>query len=140
MLDVATHLQLCRITSATLVSQEYHKTIQTSRGSEAVLQKKYRFFKKSPPFYRNSSVTSGPKTLQLCCTSPQNQPSATGVTHFLDVLVRSDLHIIVFIYIYLHIKALCTLLCRFAVFPSPLLSHGKQIGAAVQCPVQLLHH
>ena len=82
MLDVATHLQLCRITSATLVSQEYHKTIQTSRGLEVDLQKKYRFFKKFSPFYRNSSVTNSPKTLQLCCASSQNQPSATGVAHF----------------------------------------------------------
>ena len=82
MLDVATHLQLCRITSATLVSQEYHKTAQTSRGSEANLQKKYRYFKKSAHFYRNSSVTNSPKTLQLCCASRQNQPSATASAHF----------------------------------------------------------
>lgn len=82
MLDVATHLQLCRITSATLVQQEYHKAIQTSRGLELDLQKKYRFFKKFSPFYRNSSVTKSPKTLQLCCASPQNQPSATGIAHF----------------------------------------------------------
>ena len=82
MLYVATCLQLCRITSATLVSQEYHKTAQTSRGSEANLQKKYRFFKKSSPFYRNSSVTKSPKTLQLCCASRQNQPSATASAHF----------------------------------------------------------
>lgn len=83
MLDVATHLQLCRITSATLVSQEYHKTIQTSRGLELDLQKKYRFFKKFSPFYRNSSVTKSPKTLQLCCASRQNKPSATASAHFL---------------------------------------------------------
>lgn len=138
MLDFATCLQLCCITSATLVSQEYHKSAQTSRGSEAVLQKKYRYFKNFPHFYRNPSVTSSPKTLQLCCASPQNQPSATAFAHFLDVLVHSSLHIIVFIYIYLHIKALCTLLCRFVVFPSPLLSHRKQIGAAVQWPAQQL--
>ena len=82
MLYIATCLQLCRITSATLVSQEYHKTAQTSRGSEANLQKKYRYFKKSAHFYRNSSVTNGPKALQLCCASLQNQPSATGSAHF----------------------------------------------------------
>ena len=82
MLYAATCLQLCRITSATLVSQEYHKTIQTSRGSKANLQKKYRFFKISPLFYRNSSVTKAPKTLQLCCASLQNQPSATASAHF----------------------------------------------------------
>ncbi len=46
------------------------------------MQKKYRFFKKFSPFYRNSSVTNSPKTLQLCCASPQNQPSATGIAHF----------------------------------------------------------
>ena len=82
MLYAATCLQLCRITSATLVSQEYHKTIQTSRGSKANLQKKYRFFKIFPLFYRNSSVTKVPKTLQLCCASLQNQPSATASAHF----------------------------------------------------------
>lgn len=82
MLYAATCLQLCRITSATLVSQEYHKAIQTSRGSKANLQKKYRFFKIFPLFYRNSSVTKVPKTLQLCCASLQNQPSATASAHF----------------------------------------------------------
>ena len=102
MLDVATHLQLCRITSATLVSQEYHKTIQTSRGSEAVLKKKYRFFKKIPPFYRNSSVTNNPKTLQLCCASPQNQPSATGIAHFLG---RSGALQFAYHSIYIHLFA-----------------------------------
>ena len=102
------------------------------------MQKKYRFFKKFLPFYRNSSVTKSPKTLQLCCASRQSKPSATAFAHFLDVLVRSNLNIIVFIYIYLHIKVLCTLLCRFAVFSSQLLSHRKQIGVAVQWPAQQL--
>ena len=46
------------------------------------MQKKYRFFKKSSPFYRNSSVTKRPKTLQLCCASRQNKPSATVSAHF----------------------------------------------------------
>ena len=47
------------------------------------MQKKYRFFKKFSPFYRNSSVTKSPKTLQLCCASRQNRPSATASAHFL---------------------------------------------------------
>lgn len=102
MLDAATHLQLCCITSATLVSQEYHKTIQTSRGSEAVLQKKYRFFLKIPAFYRNSIVTNNPKTLQLCCASPQNQPSATGLAHFLG---RSGALRFAYYSIYIHLFA-----------------------------------
>ena len=138
MLDVATHLQLCRITSATLVSQEYHKTIQTSRGSEAVLKKKYRFFKKIPPFYRNSSVTNNPKTLQLCCASRQNKPSATASAHFLGHFGAFR-----FVYhcIYMHCFAyrgfcvrfcgasLCSLLRSFPV---------EQIGAAVQWLAQQL--
>ena len=51
-------------------------------GSEVHLQKKYRFFKNLPPFYRNSSVTKSPKTLQLCCASSQNEPNATVCAHF----------------------------------------------------------
>ena len=102
MLDVATRLQLCRITSATLVSQEYHKTIQKSRGSEAVLQKKYSFFKDFPPFYRNQSVTNSPKTLQLCCASSQNQPSVTGIAHFLG---RSGALQFAYYSIYIHLFA-----------------------------------
>ena len=144
MLDVATRLQLCRITSATLVSQEYHKTIQTSRGSEAVLQKKYRYFKNSPHFYRNPSVTNSPKTLQLCCASSQNQPSVTDSAHFWG---HSSAFCFVYFCIYMYLYALiciigflCTLLWRHTVFPSLLLSHGKQIGAAVQYPAQQLHH
>lgn len=99
MLYAATCLQLCRITSATLVSQEYHKTIQTSRGSKANLQKKYRFFKIFPLFYRNSSVTKVPKTLQLCCASLQNQPSATASAHFPGC---SDAHRSVYYRIFIH--------------------------------------
>ena len=119
MLDVATYLQLCRITSATLVSQEYHKTIQTSRGSEAVLQEKYRFFKKSPPFYRNLSVTKSPKALQLCCASRQNQPSATGSAHFWG---RSSASRYVYFCIYMHLFAYHGFCVRFcsALRCSPL--------------------
>ena len=102
MLDFATCLQLCCITSATLVSQEYHKSAQTSRGSEAILQKKYRYFKNFPHFYRNPSVTNSPKTLQLCCASPQNQPSATGIAHFLG---RSGALRFAYYSIYIHLYA-----------------------------------
>ena len=138
MLDVATCLQLCRITSATLVSQEYHKTIQTSRGSEANLQKKYRIFKNFPSFYRNSSVTKSPKTLQLCCASHQNQPSATGSAHF-----SGHLSALCFVYFCIYMRSfayqgfcvrfcgasLCSLLRSFPV---------EQFEAAVQCPAQQL--
>lgn len=102
MLDFATCLQLCCITSATLVSQEYHKNVQTSRGSEAILQKKYRYFKNFPHFYRNPSVTNSPKTLQLCCASSQNQPSATDIAHFLG---RSGALRFAYYSIYIHLYA-----------------------------------
>ena len=102
MLDFATCLQLCCITSATLVSQDYRKNAQTSRDPEAILQKKYRYFKNSPHFYRNPSVTNRPKTLQLCCASPQNQPSATDSAHFLGHSSAFFLYISVFICTYLH--------------------------------------
>ena len=102
MLDFATCLQLCCITSATLVSQEYHKNAQTSRGLEAICRKNTDFFKDFPPFYRNSSVTSIPKTLQLCCASPQNQPSATGIAHFWG---RSGALRFAYYSIYIHLYA-----------------------------------
>ena len=132
MLYVATCLQLCRITSATLVSQEYHKTIQTSRGSEAILQKKYRFFKNSSPFYRNWSVTKSPKTLQLCCASRQNQPSATASAHF-----SGHFGAFRFAYrcIYMHIFAYYSFCVRFcgALLYSLLRSFPmEQNGAAVR--------
>ena len=138
MLDVATHLQLRRITSATLVSQEYHKTIQTSRGSEAVLQEKYRFFKKSPPFYRNSSVTNSPKTLQLCCASPQNQPSATAPAHF-----SGHFGAFCFVYccIYMHrfaYRGFCVRFCGASLCSLLRSFPVEQIGAAVQYPAQQL--
>ena len=47
----------------------------------------------------------------------------------------------IFLYLYALIciiEFLCTLLWRYSVFPSLLLSHGKQIGAAVQYPAQQL--
>ena len=110
MLYAATCLQLCRITSATLVSQEYHKTIQTSRGSKANLQKKYRFFKIPPLFYRNSSVTKAPKTLQLCCASLQNQPSATASAHFPGC---SDAYRSVYYRTFIHYFAYQCFVCAF---------------------------
>ena len=138
MLDAATCLQLCRITSATLVSQEYHKTIQTSRGSEAILQKKYRYFKNFPPFYRNSSVTKSPKTLQLCCASRQNQPSATGSAHFSG---RSVAFRFVYLCIYMRSFAYQSFCVRFcgASLCSLLRSFPvERFEAAVQCPAQQL--
>lgn len=55
---------------------------------------------------------------------------------FGDVRVRFILYIHVFICIYLHNRFLCTLLWRFAMFPSPLHSHRKQIRAAAQYTAQ----
>ena len=140
MLYAATCLQLCCITSATLMSQEYHKTIQTSRGSEAILQKKYRYFKNFPPFYRNSSVTKSPKTLQLCCASRQNQPSATGSAHFSG---RSVAFRFVYLCIYMRSFAYQSFCVRFcgALLCSLLRSFPvERFEAAVQCPApQLLY-
>ena len=107
-------------------------------GSEVYLQKKYRFFKKYPPFYRNSSVTKSLKTLQLCCASRQNQPSATVCAHFSG---HSGALCFAYCCIYMRSFAyqgfcvrfcgasLCSLLRSFPV---------EQIGAAVQYPAQQL--
>ena len=138
MLDVATRLQLCRITSATLVSQEYHKTIQTSRGLEVDLQKKYRFFKKFSPFYRNSSVTKSPKTLQLCCASRQNKPSATASAHFLG---HFGAFRFVYYCIYMHrfaYRGFCVRFCGASLCSLLRSFPVEQIGAAVQWPAQQL--
>ena len=102
------------------------------------MQKKYRFFKKFLPFYRNSSVTKSPKALQLCCASRQSKPSATAFAHF-----SRHFGAFRFVYycIYIHCFAyrgfcvrfcgasLCFLLRSFPV---------EQIGAAVQWPAQQL--
>ena len=132
MLYAATCLQLCRITSATLVSQEYHKTIQTSRGLDLDLQKKYRFFKKFSPFYRNSSVTKSPKALQLCCASRQNKPSATASAHFLGHFGAFR-----FVYhcIYTHrfaYRGFCVRFCGASLCSLLRSFPVEQIGAAVQ--------
>lgn len=102
------------------------------------MQKKYRFFKKSSPFYRNSSVTKRPKKLQLCCASRQNKPSATVSAHF-------SRHFGAFRFVYC-----CIYMRRFAYHGfcvrfcgAPLCSilrsfPVEQIGAAVQYPEQQL--
>ena len=138
MLDIATRLQLCRITSATLVQQEYHKAIQTSRGLELDLQKKYRFFKKFSPFYRNSSVTKSPKTLQLCCASRQNKSSATASAHFLGHFGAFR-----FVYrcIYMHrfaYRGFCVRFCGASLCSLLRSFPVEQIGAAVQWLAQQL--
>lgn len=102
MLDFATCLQLCCITSATLMSREYHKNVQTSRGPEAILQKKYRCFKNSLHFYRNPSVTNSPKMLHLCCVSPKISRVQQTPHTFWGIRVRFVLYISVFICTYLH--------------------------------------
>ena len=102
------------------------------------MQKKYRFFKKSSPFYRNSSVTKRPKTLQLCCVSPQNQPSATAPAHF-----SGHFGAFCFVYccIYMHHFAYRGFCVRFCGAPLCSLLRSfpvEQIGAAVQYPAQQL--
>ena len=138
MLYAATCLQLCRITSATFVQQEYHKAIQTSRGLELDLQKKYRFFKKFSPFYRNSSVTKSPKTLQLCCASRQNKSSATASAHFLGHFGAFR-----FVYrcIYMHrfaYRGFCVRFCGASLCSLLRSFPVEQIGAAVQWLAQQL--
>ena len=152
MLYAATCLQLCRITSATLVSQEYHKTIQTSRGSKANLQKKYRFFKIFPFFYRNSSVTKVPKTLQLCCASLQNQPSATASAHFpgcsdayRSVYYRIFIHYFAYqCFVYAFVALCCVPVCILFLYGDFVSNkHTKKgllhiIGAAAPCCIGII--
>mgnify|MGYP004481247895 CR=1 FL=1 len=102
------------------------------------MQKKYRFFKKFSLFYRNSSVTKSPNTLQLCCVSRQSKPSATAFAHFLGHFGAFR-----FVYhcIYMHCFAYHSFCVRFcgASLCSLLRSFPvEQIGAAVQWPAQQL--
>ena len=102
------------------------------------MQKKYRFFKKFLPFYRNSSVTKSPKTLQLCCASRQSKPSATAFAHFSRHFGAFRL---VYYCIYMHCFAYHSFCVRFcgASLCSLLRSFPvEQIGAAVQYPAQQL--
>ena len=75
------------------------KTYRRQEVQRLFCRKNTDFFKKSPPFYRNQSVTSSPKTSQLCCTSRQNKPSATVCTHFRE---RSDAFRFAYHCIYMH--------------------------------------
>lgn len=93
--SVVSHLQL-------LCHKSITKTYRRQEVQRLFCRKNTDFFKKSPPFYRNSSVTSSPKTLQLCCASSQNQPSATGIAHFLG---RSGALRFAYYSIYIHLYA-----------------------------------
>ena len=73
-------------------------------------RKKYRYFKNSPHFYRNPSVTNSPKALQLCCASSQNQPSATSIAHFLGC---SGAFQFAYYSIYIHLFAYQSLVYAF---------------------------
>lgn len=102
------------------------------------MQKKYRFFKKFSPFYRNSSVTKSPKTLQLCCASRQNKPSATASAHFLGHFGAFR-----FVYhcIYMHhfaYRGFCVRFCGASLCSLLRSFPVEQIGAAVQWPAQQL--
>ena len=102
------------------------------------MQKKYRFFKKSSPFYRNSSVTKCPKTLQLCCASRQSKPSATVFAHF-----SRHFGAFRFVYycIYMHnfaYRGFCVRFCGASLCSLLRSFPVEQIGAAVQWPAQQL--
>ena len=100
------------------------------------MQKKYRYFKNFPPFYRNSSVTKSSKPLQLCCASHQNEPSATVSAHFSG---RSGAFHPAYSCIYIHYFAYHSFCVRFcgASLRSLMRSFPvEQIGAAVQWPAQ----
>ncbi len=102
------------------------------------MQKKYRFFKKFSPFYRNSSVTKSPKTLQLCCASRQNKSSATASAHFLGHFGAFR-----FVYrcIYMHrfaYRGFCVRFCGASLCSLLRSFPVEQIGAAVQWLAQQL--
>ena len=102
------------------------------------MQKKYRFFKKFSPFYRNSSVTKSPKTLQLCCAYRQNKPSTTVSAHFLGHFGAFR-----FVYhcIYMHrfaYRGFCVRFCGASLCSLLRSFPVEQIGAAVQWLAQQL--
>lgn len=102
------------------------------------MQKKYRFFKKFSPFYRNSSVTKSPKTLQLCCASRQNKPSATASAHFLGHF--GAFHFVYYC-IYMHrfaYRGFCVRFCGASLCSLLRSFPVEQIGAAVQWLAQQL--
>ena len=73
--SVVSHPQL-------LCNKSITKPYRRQEVQRLICRKNTDFLKKSSPFYRNSSVTKRPKTLQLCCASRQNKPSATVPAHF----------------------------------------------------------
>ena len=73
--SVVSHPQL-------LCNKSITKPYRRQEVQRLICGKNTDFLKKSSPFYRNSSVTKRPKTLQLCCASRQNKPSATVPAHF----------------------------------------------------------
>ena len=73
--SVVSHPQL-------LCNKSITKPYRRQEVQRLIRRKNTDFFKKSSPFYRNSSVTKRPKMLQLCCVSRQSKPSATVPAHF----------------------------------------------------------
>ena len=118
----------------TRVSQS-HTDVKRFRGWFA---EKIQIFKKSSPFYRNSSVTKRSKMLQLCCASCQNKPSATASAHFLG---HFGAFRFVYYCIYMHhfaYRGFCVRFCGASLCSLLRSFPREQIGAAVQYPAQQL--
>ena len=100
------------------------------------MQKKYRFFKIFPLFYRNSSVTKVPKTLQLCCASRQNKPSATVSAHF-----SGHFGAFRFVYycIYMHCFAYRGFCVRFCGASLCSLLRSFPVGSKSELPCSMRH-
>ena len=103
-----------------------------------ICRKNTDFLKNSRLFYRNSSVTKSPKTLQLCCASRQNNPSATVSAHFLG---RFGAFRFVYHCIYMHrfaYRGFCVRFCGASLCSLLRSFPVEQIGAAVQWLAQQL--
>lgn len=103
-----------------------------------ICRKNTDFLKNSRLFYRNSSVTKSPKTLQLCCASRQNKSSATASAHFLGHFGAFR-----FVYrcIYMHrfaYRGFCVRFCGASLCSLLRSFPVEQIGAAVQWLAQQL--
>ena len=127
--SVVSHLQLL-----------CHKSITKPHRRQEVMRsfcRKNTDFLKHPAFLSQLKRNKEFENVTVVLHFPSKSAECNSYrTFFWNVRVRFILYIHVFICIYLHNRFLCTLLWRFAVFPSPIHSHRKQIRAAVQYTAQ----
>ena len=129
--SVVSHLQLL-----------CHKSITKPHRRQEVMRsfcRKNTDFKKMPALLSQLKRNKKPENVTVVLRFSPKQAECNSLCTLFKKLRCVLLCILLYLYSFFCMSWLpCTLLWRFAVFPSPLLSHEKQIEAAVQYPAQQL--